>query len=225
MPSWNIHTAQVEQLLEEHIPSELGICDVNCFLFGNFLPDVYVGYMVPRVSKIIDYRTTHFADPYHMPEPDYQEFWQSYAESNRDGEGRVSDVVLGAWAHLVADHLYNHHVNELIVKQGLEYGDPLRIRKQSDFEHFGRTLFISMTPRVTPELIERCRAFPQYEVAEVDVRAAVEVACEMVEITQAHHIGSTPRYSLLDAAFFARVFDEVNATISAGLLAYAEGLL
>ena len=44
MPSWNIHTAHVERLLREEGAARLGVRDVNAFLFGNFLPDIYVGY-------------------------------------------------------------------------------------------------------------------------------------------------------------------------------------
>lgn len=224
MPSWNIHTAHVEKLFEDYTPAELGIRDENCFLFGNFLPDVYVGYMVPRVRKIIDYSITHFADPLYMPEPAYDEFWQRYADPSRDAKGRISDVTLGAWAHLVADHGYNHNVNRLILDQQLEYGDALRVRKQGDFEHFGRTLSISRTPKLTPELLAQCAAFPQYAVAERDVRLAVEVAQGIVATTQAHHISGVPDYSLLDAEFFQRVFVEVHHTIAQGLLAYAKRL-
>ena len=63
MPSWNIHTAHVERLLREEGAARLGVRDVNAFLFGNFLPDIYVGYMVPvPVVRLRDYRETHFAD-------------------------------------------------------------------------------------------------------------------------------------------------------------------
>ncbi|MEE1044518.1 MAG: hypothetical protein U0L51_03405 [Olegusella sp.] len=221
MPSWNVHTAHVERLLREHTPGELGIRDVNCFLFGNFLPDVYVGYMVPGPTKTIDYRVSHFADPHHMPEPRYQEFWERYAEPSRDKAGRVSDVTLGAWAHLVADCFYNHNVNRLVDEQGLTYGDPLRVRKQGDFDKFGHTLDIHMVPEATPELIAQCSAFPQYEVVEPDVRAAVDVARDIVRDTRDNHLAGEPDYSLLSASFFARVADEVNETITRGLIAYA----
>ena len=43
MPSWNIHTAHAELLLREEGAAALGIRDVDAFLLGNLLPDVYVG--------------------------------------------------------------------------------------------------------------------------------------------------------------------------------------
>ena len=47
MPSWNIHIAHAEGLLEDGGPFAGVVRDRNAFLFGNFVPDIYVGYMVP----------------------------------------------------------------------------------------------------------------------------------------------------------------------------------
>ena len=71
MPSWNVHTAHVERLFSDRSPQALGIRDANAFLFGNFVPDIYVGYMVREVTHTIDYRDTHFVDPSYVPEPRY----------------------------------------------------------------------------------------------------------------------------------------------------------
>lgn len=222
MPSWNIHTAHVERLLAEGAPSDFGIHDVGSFLFGNYAPDVYVGYMVEHPTKVIDYRTTHLADPQRMPEPHYQEFWERFALPSADGTGRVSDVVLGAWIHLMTDCLYNHRVNQWISERHLAYGDPLRVRKQHDFDTFGHTLRISMVADVTPELLVQCAHFPQYTIEEPDVRAAVQVAQGIVTDTRIHHIQGMPTYSLLTSHFFEAVFDEVDATITAALHRYVQ---
>lgn len=80
MPSWNVHTAHVQRLLREGSPSSLGIRDVNAFLFGNFVPDINVGYMVPNPSGILPYRLTHFAAAAHIPIPGEREFWDTYVE-------------------------------------------------------------------------------------------------------------------------------------------------
>ena len=205
MPSWNIHTAHVERLLREEDPSALGIADVNAFLFGNLVPDIYVGYMVPNPTRKIKYRKTHFADPSYVPEPRYGEFFECHAVPSADGDGRVSDVVLGAWAHLV-------------VKPGTQ----IRIRKQGDFNTFGRTLDISMVPRVTPELVAQCAAFPQYAVDEPDVRATCEVMEQIVADNAAQHV-SDPTYSLLGDEYFAVVPGEVDALVREGLHEYAAG--
>ena len=222
MPSWNIHTAHVERLLSEEDSAALGIRDVNAFLFGNLVPDIYVGYMVPNPTRKIEYRETHLADPSHVPEPRYGEFFERFVQPSAGADGRVSDVVLGAWAHLVADHVYNSHFNRLLREWGMEPGTRVRERKQSDFDIFGRTLDIHSVPRVTPELIAQCLAFPQYEVAEADVHATCEVMERIVRDNAEHHV-SDPVYDLLGDAYFSVVPQEVNMTILAGLTAYAAG--
>lgn len=84
MPSWNIHTAHVEHLLKQGTPEEFGIKDANAFLFGNFVPDVYVGYMVKHPTGILPYTTTHLANPHAIPIPREQEFWDTYIEPTRE---------------------------------------------------------------------------------------------------------------------------------------------
>lgn len=222
MPSWNIHTAHVERLLSQETPTALGIRDVNAFLFGNLVPDVYVGYMVPDPTRKIDYRETHFADPGYVPEPRYGEFFERWVAPYADADGRVTDVMLGAWTHLVADHVYNAHFNRLLDERGLKPGTEIRIRKQSDFATFGRTLDISMVPEVTPELIEQCAAFPQYAIVEQDVRAACEVMAGIVSDNVEHHVDA-PEYSLLGGDYFSRVPDEVDTLMRDALHAYAAG--
>ena len=78
MPSWNVHIAHAEQLLSKHSPSELGISDVDAFMLGCLLPDIYVGYMVQPLTKKIPYRETHLADASRVPLPDYEAFAHSY---------------------------------------------------------------------------------------------------------------------------------------------------
>ncbi len=222
MPSWNIHTAHVERLLSEEAPSALGIRDVNAFLFGNLVPDVYVGYMVPNPTRKIEYRKTHFADPGYVPEPRYGEFFQKWVAPYADPDGSVTDVMLGAWMHLVADHVYNAHFNKLLDERGLRPGTEIRIRKQSDFATFGRTLDISMVPEPTPELIWQCACFPQYAIEEQDVRAACSVMADIVRENIEHHV-SDPDYSLLSREYFSEVPNELDALMRKGLHAYAAG--
>ena len=222
MPSWNIHTAHVERLLAGTDPAALGIRDANAFLFGNLVPDIYVGYMVPNPTRKIEYKETHFADPNFVPEPRYGEFFERFVAPSADADGRVSDVVLGAWTHLVADHVYNARFNRLLDELGLTAGTEIRIRKQGDFDTFGRTLDIALVPQVTPELIAQAAAFPQYEVTEADVRATCQVMEKIVADNAEHHV-SKPTYSLLGDAYFSEVPDAVDALMRAGLAAYAAG--
>lgn len=217
MPSWNIHTAHVERLLREASPDELGIRDVNAFLFGNFVPDVLVGYMVSDPTQRIDYKLTHLALREHIPLPRADEFWDFYIRRG-PGAPEPTDLTLGAWCHLVADHVYNAHTRAFLAEHGIEPGEPARIGKQGDFALFGRTLPIGMKPEVTPELLAQCAAFPQYSLAEPDVCAAVEVASRIVDENQANQIVDEPAYRMLDAAFFASAREEAHALMLEGLL-------
>ena len=215
MPSWNIHTAHVERLLREEGAAALGITDVNAFLFGNFAPDIYVGYMVPNITHRIDYKLTHLALREHIPLPRADEFWEFYVARQE----HVSDLALGAWAHIAADHVYNAHTRAYLEKIGVAPGERARVGKQADFALFGRTLDISLTPHVDEALLKQCAAFGPYSILERDARAAVEVAREIVEKNQAEHVDGTPQYQLLSADFFEAARQEAHEKIVAGLKA------
>lgn len=217
MPSWNIHTAHVEGLLADGDLRRLGIADPNAFLFGNIVPDIYVGYMVRNCSHKIRYRVTHLAEPNFIPAPHFDLFASVYV----DGLA-ASDVTLGVWAHLVADHIYNVHTMRYIDSIGVKPGEKTRVRKQGDFDLFGRTLRIGLKPQVTGDLLAQGAGFPQYAVAEQDVRAAVTVAGKIVDANVERQVTGEPEYSLLTADFFASTFDEVNRVIRAGLESHAD---
>ncbi|WP_077598279.1 hypothetical protein [Olsenella urininfantis] len=221
MPSWNIHLAQAEAALREAAASDLGIEDENAFLFGNLVPDVYVGYMVLPLPYRIGYCETHFADPGHVPEPRYWEFWGHFGLPSADEHGRVSDVVLGAWCHLLADNVYNHNVNVFRQAHGIPRGEETRIRKQADFELFGRTLELSRTCHETEWLKEEALAFPQYGIYPDELRLSIQVANQMVLDNQLGRPQGRPSYSMLTAELFDQTFDEVLSRMVAGLKAYA----
>ena len=126
MPSWNIHTAHVERLLREEGAEALGIRDVNAFLLGNFAPDIYVGYMVPSTTYRIDYKLTHLAQREHIPLPRHDDFWDFYVAR----QDHVSDLTLGAWAHMACDHVYNAHTRTYLARVGVKPGEKARVGKQ-----------------------------------------------------------------------------------------------
>ena len=218
MPSWNIHTAHVERLLREEGASALGVCDVDAFYIGNILPDVYVGYMVPNTTFRVDYKLTHLTYREHIPLPRADEFWRFYIDHPDDfGAPEVSDVVKGAWCHLVCDHVYNAHTRAYLQKIGVQPGEKARIGKQSDFALFGRTLGISLEPHVNDAVLEQCERFPMYRVAAEDVRAAVAVASKIVRQNQETHITGDPEYSLLTKEFFETARQEAHEQMVEGL--------
>lgn len=216
MPSWNIHTAHVEHLLLEEDPTNLGIRDVNCFLFGNYVPDIYVGYMVENPTHLIDYKLTHISQKDPIPVPEAPMFWNSYVI----GED-PSDVTLGAWAHLMCDRMYNQATRSLVAKHNIQITSDTRIKKQNDFATFGRTLPITLRPKVTRRLLDEAQAFPQYSIAEADVRAAVDVANEIVDFNQSHHIDYEPDYEMLSSDFFQSTFEHVDECLRWGLHTFA----
>lgn len=217
MPSWNIHTAHVERLLREEGAESLGVRDANAFLLGNLAPDIYVGYMVPDTTYRIDYKLTHQALREHIPLPSYDEFWNFYVARQE----RVSDLTLGAWAHLVTDHVYNAHTRRYLELIGVKPGERARIGKQADFALFGRTLDISMVPGVDEALLAQCAAFPPYSILERDARAAADVARRIVEKNCEEHVSGVPVYQLLSAEFFDTARQEAHDTIVRGLRSYA----
>ena len=78
MPSWNIHIAQTQEVLARDCSLTRAVRDQNAFLFGNLVPDIRVGYMVPGIADPIPYRITHFAKPEPIPKPREHEFWDTY---------------------------------------------------------------------------------------------------------------------------------------------------
>ena len=222
MPSWNIHTAHVERLLDTEDPAALGIRDPNAFLFGNLVPDVYVGWMVPDATRKINYLETHFAERGDIPTPDYGAFFASCVVPSAAPDGTVSDLVLGAWTHLLADHVYNARFRRLLDALGLGPSPEVRARKQADFDTYGHTLDICQAPQPTPALVAQAAAFPQYAIDERDVRATCAVMERIVADNAAHHVAH-PAYDLVDEAYFARVPDEVDALMREALHAYAAG--
>lgn len=266
MPSWNVHTAHVQELIAEVGLSSLGVRDENAFLFGNYVPDIFVGYMVENPSGILPYGLTHFADAEHIPVPREQQFWDLFVEPCEQIPPEVpvhpaplsveqgvaimeagghfaipatptehatvekllhkssyypTDVVLGAWAHLLCDNEYNTSVRAWFSEHGIQTGEEARIKKQDDFLQFGRTLPVTLTCHVDETLCTQAAAFPQYAIGASDVEAACEAADAIVEDNQEHQITSTPDYSLFTPEFFDAVYERAHARICERLQDYA----
>lgn len=278
MPSWNIHIAHAEELLASGGALAAAVCDRNAFLFGNVLPDIRVGYMVPGIVEPIPYRVTHFAKPEHIPKPREWEFWDTYvapafagagasASQAREGDdnacssaaalnipiytlqedierlnrvhypsryegaaplaapstGELShtdskseqqitqslcDMLLGTWVHLLADNIWNTRVNELLESIGGKPSEGFRIKKQGDFDWFGKTLSISSIVHVTDRLVETAARFPQYPISRDEVLYAAGVVHEVVRDNPGNP--EHPAYRLLSDDFFTNTFAEVS---------------
>ena len=278
MPSWNIHIAHAEGLLAERGPLAGVVSDRDAFLFGNLVPDIYVGYMVPCVVHPIPYRVTHFAAPEHIPKPREGEFWDAYvapmarelgvsigefaacgrcigneagslarevahvspahtptydltfdpAQSARfqqeafepvkagvgaatDGSGSprdLFDLVLGTWVHLLADTIWNRRVNDFLDALGEKPSKDFRIKKQGDFDQFGKSLNIDAFPVPTARLVDAAVRFPQYAIDERSVYFTCAIAHEIV---RTNSLSVPPAYRLLTEEFFTGTFAEVQS--------------
>ncbi len=291
--------------------------DRNAFLFGNVLPDIRVGYMVPGIVEPIPYRITHFAKPEHIPKPREWEFWDIYVAPALAGEApcgatgcelftlrreldrinrvhypqryadtaaavdpprgavagtvgasasassgasfgggansavgvmgadscaptpvrlsccdaapnhaggvgapaagaalfdadvaqSVRDMVLGTWLHLLADNVWNVRVNEYLDSIGGKPSEGFRIKKQGDFNWFGKTLSISSIVCATDRLVAAAGGFPQYPISRDEVLYTAAVVHETVRENPGNP--EHPPYRLLNDDFFASAFAEV----------------
>ena len=120
------------------------------------------------------------------------------------------DLLLGVWTHLLADNIWNTRVNEFLDALGDKPSEQFRIKKQGDFDWFGKTLPITSFPRDTPRLIAAAAAFPQYELDERTVLMTIGVAHEIVRENQGAL--DHPPYRLLTSEFFSTVSAEVVET-------------
>ena len=219
MPSWNIHTVHVERLLADNGAAAC-IADGNAFLFGNYVPDIYLGFMVSDTTYRIDYCLTHLADVHAIPIPDADWFWDQNVYRRFPSSAVGKSLVLGAWAHLFTDRIYNMRFRALVEERGLEVNDDLRIYKQSDFDLFGRSLDYSSLVRVTDELLEAAQRFRPYSILPVDVEKAVDVANAIV--SRSAPVRGAQDYQLLDTAWMSETFDECARGLASWLRIWGE---
>lgn len=266
MPSWNIHIAQTERLLERTGALASSVRDRNAFLFGCVVPDIFVGYMVPGIADPIPYRITHFAKPEPIPKPREHEFWDTYVApllkssptgapaaatsiieererlnrvhypqrykdaepvagpgacefslASEDVAQSLLDLTLGVWSHLVADTVWNTRVNQYLEAHGGKPCEEFRIKKQGDFDWFGKTLGIVSIPRATDRLYTAATRFGQYPIHKEYVLKTIGVMHEIVRENPGEP--DHPPYRLLTEEFFDATFTEVIELTEAGFAA------
>ena len=221
MPSWNIHTAIVERLLANRNAGALGIADANAFLFGNYVPDIYVGFMVPDASMRIAYFMTHMTQPDTTPVPDADRFWDFCIVFRKLMAPTDASLALGAWAHLATDAFFNVQFRAWCSGRETPQGDELRIAKQADFDVFGRSLDIGSHVEATPELLKAAWEFMPYRIFGDDVRRTVEAADRVVRD------GGAPApdddaYQLLDSEWMQTTVDSCVEHLTNWLVAWQQ---
>lgn len=127
-----------------------------------------------------------------------------------DVEQSLFDLTLGTWVHLLADNIWNTRVNEYLAVRGGKPSEEFRIKKQGDFDWFGKTLRLESIVRATPRLKAAAALFAQHSISSDDVLKTVGVIHEVVRENpgRAEH----PPYRLLTEMFFSETFSEVLDT-------------
>ena len=148
-------------------------------------------------------------DPAHSARFQEEAFDETARASALPAAARHSlfDMVLGAWTHLLADTIWNSRVSDYLDVLGEKPSKGFRIKKQGDFDQFGKSLAIDAFPASTPGLIDTAAQFPQYAIDERSVYFTCAIAHEIV---RTNHLAAPASYRLLTKEFFAATFDEVQ---------------
>lgn len=243
MPSWNIHIAHADRLLEKGAGC-LGV-DIqypDAFLLGNVAPDVHIGFMVPEYSHKVRYGRTHQSYPGTLPIPSYRRYQRNFmgglnpaeyllqtdfiqpnktycTEAQRAlvDQRQLREFIVGIWCHLVCDHVYNTHTRAFLRAHHIPTGEDARIRKQADFDVYGHSLKMSCLPEESDALYAVAAAYPQYGFTHSDVYKTLQVIQRIAEENRQNSV-SAPQYQMLDIAFFSSAYKEAEETLLQGFM-------
>lgn len=101
MPAWSVHIVLAKKLKDKYRLSD-------DFIVGNVMPDVPNGFVIPNISTVIDYSTTHynFEGPNKLPKINVAKFLEEYQEKLNN------PIVLGVYIHLLTDSYFNEYFYE-----------------------------------------------------------------------------------------------------------------
>lgn len=94
----------------------------------------------------------HYPQRYRDAEPVVGPGACEFSLASEDVAQSLLDLTLGVWSHLVADTVWNTRVNQYLEAHGGKPCEEFRIKKQGDFDWFGKTLGIVSIPRATDRL-------------------------------------------------------------------------
>lgn len=103
-----------------------------------------------------------------------------FSLASEDVAQSLLDLTLGVWSHLVADTVWNTRVNQYLEAHGGKPCEEFRIKKQGDFDWFGKTLGIVSIPRATDRLYTAAARFGQYPIHKEYVLKTIGVMHEIV---------------------------------------------
>ena len=243
MPSWNVHIAHADRLLEKGA-GYLGV-DIHypdAFLLGNVAPDVHIGFMVPDYSHKVRYGRSHQSYPGSLPIPSYKRYQRNFMDGLNPAEyllqtvfiqpnvsycsaeqrslvdqRQLREFIVGIWCHLVCDHVYNTHTRAFLRAHHIPTGEDARIRKQADFDVYGRSLDMNRLPEASDELFAVAAAHPQYGFTHSDVEQTLQVIQRIAEENRQNSV-SSPQYQMLDTEFFSSAYKEAEETLVQGFM-------
>lgn len=101
----------------------------------------------------------HYPQRYKDAEPVAGPGACEFSLASEDVAQSLLDLTLGVWSHLVADTVWNTRVNQYLEAHGGKPCEEFRIKKQGDFDWFGKTLGIVSIPRATDRLYTAAARF------------------------------------------------------------------
>ena len=156
----------------------------------------------------------HYPQRYKDAEPVAGPGAGEFSLAPEDVAQSLLDLTLGVWSHLVADTVWNTRVNQYLEAHGGKPSEEFRIKKQGDFDWFGKTLGIVSIPRATDRLYAAAAQFGQYSIPQEYVLKTIGVMHEIVRENPGEP--DHPPYRLLTEDFFDATFTEVVELTEAG---------
>ena len=183
MPSWGIHLEIANKLAKK---LNLEGMDKNNFIFGNILPDINNGYVIPNVKIVIPHEMTHFSEK-RDNNPTYINFYKKYKDK------LDNKVILGYFVHVVSDLYFNNMTYTeygiydssgnrigLRLNDGTEMigdGEQRRATKTNDFKIFADYIYNNSNLenlKYNDEIIKSLKVIEEIDVNEQDMKNAIE---------------------------------------------------
>jgi len=130
---------------------------------------------------------------------------------------QLRELIVGIWCHLVCDHVYNAHTRAFLRAHHIPTGEDARIRKQADFDVYGRSLDMNRLPEASDELFAVAAAHPQYGFTHSDVEQTLQVIQRIAEENRQNSV-SSPQYQMLDTEFFSSAYKEAEDILVQGFM-------
>lgn len=193
MPCWGIHL---------HIANELNKklnLEINQFLIGNVLPDIYSGWIIKGASKIEKYEVSHSGRRTTLNKKIYTlPNIEKFEEENKS-LFKENDLLLGYFSHILTDYFFNKYtfLNYYVKDEKsktigcyLKNGEfisadveEVKAYKHLDFSIFSNKklqYFPEMKLQITENLIKKSKQIKTMEIFGNDLEITVEYLNQMI---------------------------------------------